>query len=374
MFPDSPSGGPSSSMPTEILSSVDEDPKRGVMESQPFLASDLWFPVQKENVSSSWPPKIDFSGEPPPSRDAMEGISAPHPRRVDHIRSPTRSIPNRASRSNSLSVPATPTNLWQQVSGDAKHVLLTRELAGLDQCLHVPIDPSRIRPFASASTEAEDVRHDGAACGSADHRSPPPSPTAPPHPNASVSIYFKQPVLNTWEEAKRAFLDLWTVQRRTNPHLPLIVSLFNPLRAVMPPSYWKSVDTTTKPLDKIVWNIKKPLPSRTLRTKLRSRRDCDVAGESCSPKAFLAGKLRHHCRVCGKDSLLKRLLLVHYWAARNNALPLANAGDDDHEMTDGFPEPVFLRDRHDFDDFDDDPMDDPLVVERHPECYPLRLF
>ncbi|KAJ7039706.1 hypothetical protein C8F04DRAFT_1086336 [Mycena alexandri] len=373
MFTDSPSAGPSSStnssMLTELLSCADDHPKRGVTESESFSSSNLWFPVQNENVSSSWPPKIDFSGEPPPARDAMEGKSAPHLRRVGH----TRSIPNRASRSNLLSVPATPTNLWQQVSGDAKHVLLTRELAVLDKCPHAPFDLSRIRPFASSSMEAEVVRHSAAACGSADRRPPPPSPTAPLHPNTSVSIYFKQPVLNAWEEAKQTSLDLWKAQRRGNPYLPLMVSLFNPLRAVMPPSYWKSVNTTTKPFDKVVWNIKKPLPSPALRTKLRSRKDCDVASESYSPKVFLTGKLRHHCRVCGRDSLLKRLLLVHYWAARDDALSLANAGDDD-KMAVSFPESVFLRDRHDFDDFDDDPMDDPLVVERHPECYPLRLF
>ncbi|KAJ7036862.1 hypothetical protein C8F04DRAFT_1094622 [Mycena alexandri] len=371
MFTDSPSAGPSSStnssMLTELLSCADDHPKRGVTESESFSSSNLWFPVQNENVSSS---------------GRQRSTSLENRRRLatqwrEKARHTTSSWPHTvypepcfaiqfAERARDAHKPVA-AGLWRrQACPPDSRARCARQVS---PCA---FDLSRIRPFASSSMEAEVVRHSAAACGSADRRPPPPSPTAPLHPNTSVSIYFKQPVLNAWKRPSTS-LDLWKAQRRGNPYLPLMVSLFNPLRAVMPPSYWKSVNTTTKPFDKVVWNIKKPLPSPALRTKLRSRKDCDVASESYSPKAFLTGKLRHHCRVCGRDSLLKRLLLVHYWAARDDALSLANAGDDD-KMAVSFPESVFLRDRHDFDDFDDDPMDDPLVVERHPECYPLRLF
>ncbi|KAJ7183266.1 hypothetical protein C8R46DRAFT_1066423 [Mycena filopes] len=371
MFP-APSAGPSSCMntavPAETLS-VDETPKLQVKASNAFSASivDLWFPVN-ENVSTSWPPTIDFSGKPSPSPDAMEGIIAPHPR-VGHTRSTTRSIPNRPSRSNSLRVPTTPTNLWQQTS-DARHVLMTRsrEPASPDKCPYPPIDPSRIRPYPSTSTEAEVVRPGGARCGDADRPSPAPVSTCP-----------EQSVLTLWEQAQHKFSESWHAQRKKNPHLPLVVSPFNPLRADMPPSYWKSVNTTTKSFDKIVWNIKRPLPSPAVPTRLRSRKGCDMAGERLLPRAVLTGKLRHHCRVCGSDGLWKRLLLVNYWGTRadamfEDALRQVKTDDDDEEMADSFPEAGLLRDRHDFDDEDDDPMDDPLVVERHSDCYPWRLF
>jgi hypothetical protein len=89
--------------------------------------------------------------------------------------------------------------------------------------------------------------------------------------------------------------------------------------------------------------------------------------------------------VCSQDTLLKRLLLVRHWAASADALfesalsLLNHDAEDDCEMgnatlDDSFPDGIFLRDRHDFEDEDGLMEDTPLIVARHPECYSLNLF
>lgn len=117
-------------------------------------------------------------------------------------------------------------------------------------------------------------------------------------------------------------------------------------------------------------------------------RECDKAAEHFSARAVFTGKLRHHCRACKDDTLLKRLLRFNYWitcadglfeSALSSITPDEDE-DDDWEMDivsadDGFPQGVFLRDQDDFDDDDRAMADTPLIVERPPECsYPLRLF
>ncbi|KAJ6577523.1 hypothetical protein B0H19DRAFT_562377 [Mycena capillaripes] len=393
MLPNSPAG-PSMYIPLN-KSTSDESPERErESEDKAGSASEMWFPVN-ENVSSSWPPKFTFqagvksSQFSRPSLDDMEGIIASHPQstRSGHTRFATRAIPNRTSRSNSLSVPATPTNLWRKVSVPRGQDFLSSRglvegLVGAEKCPHPPPGLGRIRPSPPIDIpEAVPSEHDAAAhCNTP----PPPAlpPTVPSHPSL-LSIRAKQSVLSQRDQKERSFLRLWGAQKHSNPHLPLVFSTFNPLRTLMPPLFWKSISTTNRPFAKVEWNFQKPLLSPALRTRLRSRKDCDLAGERLSSRAFYSGKLRHHCRVCSKDTLLKRLLLVRHWASRadamfESALSLLNAEDDfemaDTTLDDSFPEGVLLRDRDDFDDDDGLMNDAPLIVERHSECYSLRLF
>jgi len=355
-----------------------------------FSAPDIWFPLTG-NVSSSSPQKIALADMRTPrssrvSPDAMEGIFGPPPQslRSGHTRPATRAIPNRTSRSNSLSsVPATPTSLWRQVSSDPTGQDLTRELVGSEKCPHTTLNPERVRSFPSLYKVpvAASSSRKGPACY--ETLLPPPalSPINTIPPNVSTSLVPS--VLTQWAQNDRTFLRLWSAEKHKNPYLPRVVSPPNPLRALMPPMYWQSVNTTrNRSLQKVEWNFRRPLPSPALPTKLRSRKQCDAAGERLSSKAVYAGKLRRHCRVCSQDTLLKQLLLVRHWASRADAifecaLSLIHADDDcemgDATLDDCFPETV-LRDRDDFDD-DDRSMDDaPLIVDRHSDCYPLRLF
>lgn len=248
----------------------------------------MWFPLN-DNVSSSWPPKITFSSPrttsarektprstqtPSESPDAMEGIIAAHPKstRIAHTRSATRAIPNRASRSNSLTVPATPTNLWRQVP-DPKGG--PHGLVGSD-CLDAPITSGRIRPCPPLM----DTESKAAPCPSRQYGPDarcgviPPArvpPTKPPHSSLPLSRP-EDSVLTQWGQNQRTFLRLWRTQKRSNPQLPLIVSPLNPLRAFMPPLYWKSIPLQKTPFQKVEWKFTKPLPSPALRPRLRSRK------------------------------------------------------------------------------------------------------
>ncbi|KAF7375268.1 hypothetical protein MSAN_00413500 [Mycena sanguinolenta] len=353
-------------------------------------ALDIWFPVD-ENASSSWPPKITFSEKKSSQSshnapDAMEGVISWRPK-IARTRSATRAIPNRISRSTSLSsVPSTPTNLWRDVSSP-KGQDPTRLPASSGNCPHATLNPERTRSadiVAGPRSKHESV----ACCGpllqpvlpSASHISPGPTNAVPS-------------VLTQWDEHERMFLRLWNAQKRTNPYLPLVVSFFNPLRALMPPLHWKSINTAelNKPFAKIEWNFQRPLPSPALRTKLRSREyaRCDAAAERLSIKGFLTGKLQSHCRDCSKDTLLKRLLLVRHWASElskdalfESALSLIHddddyeMGDDDARLDDCFPEGVHLRDRNGSADDDDRLMDDApstLDCDSAAKCYLLDL-
>ncbi|KAF8207032.1 hypothetical protein K438DRAFT_420429 [Mycena galopus ATCC 62051] len=363
--------------------------KRELLESKLVSSpvSSIWFPMN-ENVSSSWPPKITFADTKPPqsshiSRNAMEGIITQHPRstRSGHTRSATRPIPNRTSRSNSLSsVPVTPTSLWREVS-DLKGLDSTRKTVGSEKCPRTVLDPERVRSLSLAPETGPRSKHKSIACCGVAL----PSPALPSASGLlSPSTSFRPSGLTQWDQHECAFLRPLHAQKHINQYIPLVVSLSNPLRALMPPMYWKSIGTpANKPFQKVVWNFQRPLPSPALPTKLRSRKRCDTAAEPLSLKAFLTGKLRSHCRVCSKDTLLKRLLLARHWASESNedavfesALSLVH---DDYEMghndaaldDSSFPETVLLRDRDDFDDGDDDrPMEDAPTTK----CYQLRLF
>ncbi|KAJ6468327.1 hypothetical protein C8R45DRAFT_466928 [Mycena sanguinolenta] len=354
------------------------------------LASDIWFPVN-ENVSSSWPPKITFGTQKPSQSlhntpDAMEGVISQRPKTA-RTRSATRAIRNRASRSNSLSsIPSMPTDLWRDVSIPKEDP--NRLPASSGKCPHATLNPERTRSVDIVPEAGPRSKHESIPCcgpllrpvllPSANHISP--------GSTKSMPSFLAQ-----WDEHERMFIRLRNAQKRTNPHLPLVVSLFNPLRAFMPPLHWKSINTAelNKPFAKIEWNCQRPLPSPALQTKLRSRKRCDAAAERLSTKAFLTGKLQSHCRDCSKDTLLKRLLLVRHWASElsedalfESALSLIH-DDDDHEMgNDGakldasFPEGVLLRDRNGFVDDRDWPMDDaPWIDDRDSaaKCYPLGL-
>jgi hypothetical protein len=236
----------------------------------------MWFPLN-ENISSSWPPKITFQtgGKSPcsshTSPDAMKGIIG-HPQntRSGNTRSASRAIPNRAGRSNSLSVPTTPTSLWRLVPvPKAQDVMLARGLVGSEKCPHAPPGSRRIRPSPCVNVEPDAglSKHDRAA--PSDAPCPPPIlPLTLPICPSPVSIGSVSP---QWGQNERAFLRLWSAEKRNNPHLPLVFSPFNPLRALMPPLYWNSVNTTNEKFPKVEWNYKRPLPS-TLRTNLRSRK------------------------------------------------------------------------------------------------------
>ncbi|KAJ6553489.1 hypothetical protein DFH09DRAFT_585600 [Mycena vulgaris] len=387
----------SSSVSTDPSSSDDrrlESRQSETMSSAPTI----WFPLN-ENVSSSWPPKITFGPSRTssarekssrslhtPSTDAMEGVITSHPR-TGHTRSATRPIPNRATRSNSLNVPATPTSLWREIS-DPKG--FTRGLVGSGPCPGAPpINLRRIRPSPSlididpkaTPCPSRHDRHD-APCGPRPPLLPLPPPS-PPSPSPS-STGSEHSVLTKWQQNERTFLQLWSAQKRNNPHLPVIVSPLNPLRAFMPPLHWQFINVKRRPFQKTQWNFTKPLPSPALRPKLRSRKACDAASERLSAKAIFTGKFRPHCRLCSQDTLLKRLLLFNHWVARvdlifESALLLIKPDDDDYEMGDApvdddFPQAVFLKDRDDFDDDDLTMDEDPLIAERHADSYALRLF
>ncbi|KAJ7895082.1 hypothetical protein B0H13DRAFT_1885697 [Mycena leptocephala] len=146
-------------------------------------------------------------------------------------------IPNRAGRSNSLSVPTTPTSLWRLVPvPKAQDVMLTRGLVGSEKCPHAPPGSRRIRPSPCVNVEPDAglSKHDRAA--PSDAPCPPPIlPLTLPICPSPVSISSVSP---EWGQNERAFLRLWSAEKRNNPHLPLVFSPFNPLRALMPPLYW----------------------------------------------------------------------------------------------------------------------------------------
>ncbi|KAJ7671484.1 hypothetical protein DFH06DRAFT_1319657 [Mycena polygramma] len=325
-------------------------PTSELSESEP---SSMWFPVN-DNISTSWPPKITFDAGRRPrssstSLDAMEGVLELHPQSTsDPTRSATRSIPHRTSRSKLLSVPTTPTSLWRQVPLPKGQDLdsLTRELFEAEKCSRATLASGRIRPAPSVDMESEaDPSQNG---GTARCK----TPSQPSHLP-------------------------WNMQKRRNPHLPLVLSAFNPSNAPgTPPLYWKSINPRTGPFQNVKWNIDRP---HRPPTKTRSRKDCDLAGQYLPREAVYRGKLRHHCRICGKDSLLKRLLLVRHWASMAYAmyksistLPLpVPVPDDDAEMGDAawdsFPRDVLLRELDDFDDDEGSMYDDPLIVEQDSE-------
>ncbi|KAJ7470894.1 hypothetical protein FB451DRAFT_1252506 [Mycena latifolia] len=359
-------------------------------------APTIWFPLN-ENVSSSWPPKITF-GSPhatshrkkspqsslTPSPNAMEGVITPPPQstRTGHSRSATRAIPNRTSRSNSLSVPATPTSLWRGIP-EAKS--FTRGLVS-DACSDAPSTTSgRIRPFPSFIELEPKTLYCPSRHASGDVRcNTRPAPLALPPPLAmypSTSPTGSQhSVLTQWSQDERAFRHLCEVQRRKTPRLPLIVSPFNPLRAFMPPLYWNTVAAKMPPLPKVKWNFTKPLPSPALRPKLHSRKACDPYAERLSAKAIFTGTIPPRCRICSQDTLLKRLLLFNHWAARADFIfesALSLILPDDYEMEyDSSPKGVLLKDRDDFDDADRAMDETPLIAERPADTYslPLPLF
>ncbi|KAJ7189828.1 hypothetical protein B0H12DRAFT_1246512 [Mycena haematopus] len=347
------------------------------------LALDIWFPVN-ENASSSWPPKITFGDKRPrqsfyTSPDAMEGVISQRPEstRSGRTRSATRAIPNRTSRLNSLSiVPATPTNLWREVS-DPKGQDPTR----LPATSPVTLNSEPIRSVNTVLKVDPRSKHKRTSyCGAL---LPQPAPPSASHPGPTT---FVPSILTQWDQHEDMFLRMWNAQKRKNPYLPLVVSLFDPLRAFMPPLHWKTINAAVinKPSPKVEWNFQRPLPSPALRTKLRTRKQCDAAAERLSIKGILTGKLRPHCRVCSKDTLLKRLLLVRHWASESSADALFESalslvheeeGANDATLDDSFPEAVLLRDRHDLVD-DDRPMDDaPSIVDcdSATKCRSLRL-
>ncbi|KAJ7760666.1 hypothetical protein DFH07DRAFT_429003 [Mycena maculata] len=400
MYPNCPAAGPSWASSSTPTSSIDCAKAESQQLRSMSPTSTVWFPLNEEASNSQWPPKITFSSPRrvkscprAASPDSMQGIIVQRPQssRAGHTRSATRAIPNRSSRSNSLSVPTTPTSLWRHVSDPKPDALFTRELDGPDRCTHPPGDSGRIRaipPSMDMEPKAPPCpksRHEGEVARGEASPSPPVPLPGPSYPSTIPSIPTppEHSVLSRWGLYERKFRELWGVEKAKNPHLPLVISPFNPLRAWMPALYWKSVTMSQAPSLKVEWNFKKPLPSPSLRPKLRSRKNCDVVGLGLSARAIFAGKLRHHCRACAEDGLLKRLLRYNYSSARaDNMLESALAiisDDDDCEMDDasaddGFPEGVFLRDQDDFDD-DDRSMDDvPLIVERPAESYLLRLF
>ncbi|KAJ7056711.1 hypothetical protein C8F01DRAFT_1154647 [Mycena amicta] len=356
-------------------------------------ASPMWVPAQ-DGVAASWPPKFSFC--PTKTRrtscsddDAMNGLGA-------SPRSAAKAIPNRPSRSRSKSlsfnVPSTPTDLWRpvQVSPKPKQCFEV-DSAPSERCTHPPVSSGRIRPFSLDQDVCPPSSPRPAARRLPLHTPPPrpptPEPTEPdddvsdPGPVLSISAFptlllatpAPSSVCSEWvhHEQERSFFRQWREQKRQHPRLPLVVSPLNPLRDAMP-SWISSSKSSTGIGPRAQWNIKKPLP---LPTALRTRRACDEAGEHCTARQFFSGKLRHHCSVCAKDSLHKRLLLFNYWVDRADAELEDALQLEDIEMVpvDEFPKCVFLRDR---DDFDDEAAmeEDPLIIERHPECHSLRLF
>lgn len=180
----------------------------------------------------------------------------------------------------------------------------------------------------------------------------------------------------------QTFKDLLEVQRNSHS-LPLVVSPLNPLRALMPPQYWKTISDADLPLPKVQWNFRRPLPSPALRLRFHSRKICDPVLERLSAVALFTGKVCLRCRICSHDSLFKRLLLFNHFVTRadvlfESALSLLPP-DDDYQMDeasddDCFPRGVLLKDRDDFDDDDRAMEEDPLIVDHPTETYPFHLF
>ncbi|KAJ7676276.1 hypothetical protein B0H17DRAFT_127007 [Mycena rosella] len=232
-----------------------------------------------------------------------------------------------------------------------------------------------MEPKASACPS----RHDGR---NIPRDAPPPPPSLPP---SAESILSPSPpstgaeysVSTRWSRDNAPCLHLWTVQKLKNPHLPLIPSPFSPLRSLMPPLYWKSLNKP--PLQKAQWNFTKPLPSPALPPRFHSRKVCDPLVERLSAKTLFTGKFRLRCRACSQDTLLKRLLLINHWAARaehifEHALSLISDPDDPMvEVDEGYPQGVFLKDRDDFDDTDGAMDEEPLITERPMDTYTLIL-
>ncbi|KAJ6488169.1 hypothetical protein C8R47DRAFT_509849 [Mycena vitilis] len=242
----SPAAGPSRMLvsPTDKRTSCDDSPTSESMESE---HSSMWFPVN-DNISTSWPPQITFDAGRRPrssstSLDAMEGVLELHPQRTsDPTRSATRSISHRTSRSKLLSVPTPPTSLWRQVPLSKGQDLdsLTRELFEAEKCSRATLASGRKRPAPSVDMEpeADPSSQDG---GTARCKTPP------------------QPLRVAWN-----------MQKRLNPHLPLVLSAFNPSHAPgTPPLYWKSINPRNGPFQNVKWNIDRP---HRPPTKPRSRK------------------------------------------------------------------------------------------------------
>ncbi|KAJ7244414.1 hypothetical protein B0H12DRAFT_1129462 [Mycena haematopus] len=204
---------------------------------------------------------------------------------------------------------------------------------------------------------------------------PLPPPTTHIHPG---SRNLRRRQAHEAENQRMFSLRAWYIQKHHNPHLSLVLSHFNPLRALLSHVDWKFINTTNRPFGKVGWNFKRPLRSPA---RLRIRKECDTAGERLSMEDVFSGGLRYHCRVCSKDTLLKRLLLVRHWAAKADAvykseLSRMHKGDDGETTNNDCPQTVFPRDLDDFEDGDGWPADEGPLIDYHSatQSYPLRLF
>ncbi|KAJ7643243.1 hypothetical protein B0H17DRAFT_459924 [Mycena rosella] len=214
-----------------------------------------------------------------------------------------------------------------------------------------------MEPKASACSS----RHDGC---NIPRDAPPPPPSLPPSAESILSpstssTGAEHSVLTRWSRDNATFLHLWTAQKLKNPHLPLIPSPFSPLRSLMPPLYWKSLNKP--PLQKFQWNFTKPLPSPALRPRFHSRKVCDPLVECLSAKTLFTGKFRPRCRACSQDTSSGSCSSITGPPARSTSsstrspLSLIPDGDPDDssdpmaEVDEGYPQGVF---RDDFDDTD----------------------
>ncbi|KAJ7630294.1 hypothetical protein FB45DRAFT_1058324 [Roridomyces roridus] len=335
-----------------------KSPQFGIM---PPASKVAWFSFN-EDLSSSWPPKITFTTDPVPrssspfSSDSMEGVITQRPQSTPR-NSYSRAIPNRSSRSNTQqSVPTTPPNLWRQVPSK-------QEAASFTRCRQPPVGSGRVR----AIPDSVDLGFRGPGCPE----------SRPVRCVRETSRCLPPPVIHVERSVEeRDFRLLWSAEKRKNPHLPLVVSSLNPLRASMPPSYPERLPSNSS---KAQWNYKKPI-----QRQLPWRRDCDAASDRLSSRAIFLGKAGSHCRSCKDDTLLKRLLRFNYWIAFKDemfeaALDLEDEADcwdildeagaeEDHN----FPKGVSSHDRDDFEDEGGDRMDSddaPVIdiVQRYPQ-------
>ncbi|KAF5367121.1 hypothetical protein D9758_003851 [Tetrapyrgos nigripes] len=103
--------------------------------------------------------------------------------------------------------------------------------------------------------------------------------------------------------------------RRKNPHAPKMPSMLNPLRASAPFMYYHGVEPNTRnPYSNLTWNFQK----RRVVVN-RSRSICAVSNKNLRPVVYVCNGDTHHCIMCKRENLLKRLLISRYWRRQNQA-------------------------------------------------------
>ncbi|KAF8071660.1 hypothetical protein FPV67DRAFT_889415 [Lyophyllum atratum] len=296
-----------------------------------------------------------------------------------------RQIPNRSSRSRLPSIRMPPSDLWTMTPSKTSQALSTSTSPpeilppNWAKLSHLPPRPTSerepLRTMSQAPIGSE--RHRWTSTPGAGSSSTPVSAIIPRPPGPCATPVKKSP-----EPAPTAFVDVLCENRRRNPHAPSMVSLFNPLREMVPFRAWACMPSSSRQARGAHGTL--TLPSARYRTSLytipvRARKDCEWASNGLSRgKEYWLNKTRSHCRDCRQETLRIKLLAFSYLHRQSVFLYgppilMVPSNDDEMEVDDPKAEPYdddlldspTLRDFDDFDDFDDESSDDDAVLNDH---------